>query len=304
MNPLDKRQLQRLAVADGLVLGCFCRPLFQLALFAAHSELFSYILLIPVISVYLIWSDREPLGLSGHPCWPGAAVGFLAGGAFLATYWFAWRSGWVIARQDYLALMTMAFLCCFWGAGLAMQGLSLTSKLAFPAGLLLFMVPLPLAFLANTEAFLQITSAVAASAFFTLSGEPVLRDGLDLHLPGFSLTVAPECSGVHSTIVLLITSVLAAHIFLKRFWTRSALVLAVIPLAILRNGFRIWVVGELCVHVGPEMIRSPVHKRGGPIFFALSLIPFLLWLLFLRKRDLQRTHTRKPEGWEGLESRL
>jgi exosortase C (VPDSG-CTERM-specific) len=292
MNPFDKRQLQRLAVADGLVLACFCWPLFQLALFAAHSELFSYILLIPFISVYLIWSAQKPLNRSGHPCWPGAAVGFVAGAAFLAAYWIGWKAGWVPARQDYLALMTMSFLCCFWGAGLALLGLSLTSKLAFPAGLLLFMVPLPLGFLANVDALLQITSAVAAAAFFSMSGEPVLRQGLELHLPGFSLTVAPECSGIHSTIVLLITSVLAAHLFLKRFWTRCALVLAVIPLAILRNGFRIWVVGELCVHVGPQMIRSPIHKRGGPIFFVLSLIPFFLWLLFLRKRDLRSSQAK------------
>ena len=296
MNPFDKRQLQRLVVADGLVLACFCWPLFQLALFAAHSELFSYILLIPVISVYLIWSAQKPLGLPAHPCWAGAAVGFLAGAGFLAAYWLGWRAGWALARQDYLALMTLAFLCCFWGAGLAMLGFSLTSKLAFPAGLLLFIVPLPLGWLASMDAFLQITSAIAAEGFFTLSGEPLLRDGLQLHLPGFSLLVAPECSGIHSTIVLLITSVLAAHLFLKRFWTRSALVLAVLPLAILRNGFRIWVVGELCVHVGPEMIHSPIHKKGGPIFFILSLIPFFLWLMFLRKKDLGIAALRRSEG--------
>jgi exosortase C (VPDSG-CTERM-specific) len=289
MNPIDKRQLQKLAVADGLVLGCFCWPLCQLALFAAHSELFSYILLIPLVSVYLIWSAREPLNISILPCWPGAVAGFMAGAGLLAAYWMARGSGWAPARQDYLALMTLCFLCWFWGAGLALSGCSHASKLVFPAGFLVFMVPLPMGFLANIDIFLQHASAAAAEAFFSLAGEPVLRDNLQLRLPGISLMVAPECSGIHSTLVLLITSVLAAHIFLKRFWTRSALLLAVVPLAILRNGFRIWVVGELCVHVGPEMIRSPIHKRGGPIFFGLSLIPFFLWLLFLRKRDFPKS---------------
>src|SRR5580700_8632185 len=122
MNPLDKRQLLRLAAADGLVLACFAWPLLQLALFAAHSALFSYILLIPVISVYLIWSAPKPVNLSGHPCWPGVAVGFMAGAAFLAAYWMGGRAGWAPARQDYLALMTMSFLCCFWGASLATLG--------------------------------------------------------------------------------------------------------------------------------------------------------------------------------------
>jgi hypothetical protein len=35
------------------------------------------------------------------------------------------------------------------------------------------------------------------------------------------------------------------------------------------------------------MINSPIHRRGGPLFFALSLIPFFLLLLFLRKRDIR-----------------
>jgi len=59
------------------------------------------------------------------------------------------------------------------------------------------------------------------------------------------------------------------------------LVAAVIPLGILRNGLRIVFIGLLCVHGGPEMINSIFHRRGGPPFFVLSLIPlfFLLWWL-------------------------
>jgi exosortase C (VPDSG-CTERM-specific) len=285
MNPCDKRQLQRLAMAIVFLLACFGWPLFRLAVFAAHSELFSYILLVPVISVYLIWSSRKPLNFAVRPCWPGAVAGFIAGAAILAAYWLGRRAGGALAGQDYLALMTLSFLCCLWGTCLAIMGLDLMGQVAFPVGFLLFMVPLPVGLLANIDTFLQHTSAATAEAFFQLIGEPVMHNGLDMHLSGFSLTVAPECSGIHSTMVLLITSVLSAHLFLKRFWTQSALVLAVIPLAIIRNGFRIFVIGELCVHVSPEMINSPIHRKGGPIFFALSLIPFVLWLLFLRKRD-------------------
>jgi exosortase C (VPDSG-CTERM-specific) len=281
----SRLQLQRVAVAAAMLLACFGWPLFQLALFAARSELFSYILLIPIISGYLIWSARRPLNFAGRPCWPGAVAGFVAGAAIIAAYWMGRRAGWEPAMQDYLALMTLSFLCCFWGACLAILGSKLMGQVAFPAGFLLFMVPLPVGCLANIDTFLQHTSAATSEAFFRLAGESVMRDHLVLHLPGFSLRVAPECSGIHSTMVLLITSVLASHLFLRRLWTRSALVLAVIPLAILRNGLRIFVIGELCVHISPEMIHSPIHTKGGPIFFALSLVPFFLWLVFLRKRD-------------------
>jgi hypothetical protein len=59
----------------------------------------------------------------------------------------------------------------------------------------------------------------------------------------------------------------------------------VIPLAILRNGLRIFIIGQLCVRVSPGMIDSYVHRHGGPIFFAMSLIPFFLLLVILRKSE-------------------
>jgi exosortase/archaeosortase family protein len=71
------------------------------------------------------------------------------------------------------------------------------------------------------------------------------------------------------------------------------LCLAVIPLALLRNGFRVFVIGELCVHVGPQMINSPIHHHGGPLFFVLSLPPFFLLLYFLRK-DGQKASAVPP----------
>jgi exosortase/archaeosortase family protein len=55
----------------------------------------------------------------------------------------------------------------------------------------------------------------------------------------------------------------------------------------LRNGFRIMMIGLLCVNVGPEMIHSLIHRRGGPLFFALSLIPFLLALWWLRRGEVR-----------------
>jgi exosortase/archaeosortase family protein len=72
---------------------------------------------------------------------------------------------------------------------------------------------------------------------------------------------------------------------LKGPWRRLVLVAFVIPLAILRNGFRILVIGLLCVNLGPQMIHSMIHRHGGPLFFVLSLIPLLLLLGWLHKRE-------------------
>jgi exosortase/archaeosortase family protein len=93
-----------------------------------------------------------------------------------------------------------------------------------------------------------------------------------------------------------ITSVLASHLFLKSPWRRVILVAFAIPLGILRNGFRILVIGQLCVHVDPQMIHSLIHKQGGPLFFALSLIPLFLLLWSLRKGEHEATSEEGRES--------
>jgi exosortase/archaeosortase family protein len=150
------------------------------------------------------------------------------------------------------------------------------------------MVPLPDAAADWLEKASVVASAEAAALFFGLTGTPLVRHGTVFELPGIVLRVGQECSGIRSSWVLFITSLLASHMFLKSPWRRLVLVAFVIPLGILRNGFRILVIGLLCVHVGPEMIDSPIHHRGGPIFFALSLVPLFLVAWWLWRGEQKR----------------
>lgn len=97
-----------------------------------------------------------------------------------------------------------------------------------------------------------------------------------------------------SQFAALMASILASHLFLKTPWRRLVFVAFVIPLGILRNGFRIFVIGLLCVKEDPQMIHSLIHRRGGPSFFLLSLIPFLLLVWWLRNGE---TRTRLVESF-------
>ena len=104
-------------------------------------------------------------------------------------------------------------------------------------------------------------------------------------LTGIAIEVARERSGIHSSRVLFITSLLAGHLLLHSVWKKAVFALAVVPLGIVRNGFRIFTIGMLCVHVDPAMINSPIHTRGGPVFFLLSLVPFFILLFLLRRSE-------------------
>ncbi|HZZ18195.1 MAG TPA: archaeosortase/exosortase family protein, partial [Opitutaceae bacterium] len=160
-------------------------------------------------------------------------------------------------------------------------------------GMLILLVPLPVGVRAWMESSLQHWSAQTAVVMLDLAGTPVFNTGNSLQLSDISLQVAPECSGIHSSVALFITSLVAGQLFLRSNWKRTVLSAAVIPLGILRNGFRVFTIGELCVHIGPEMIDSKIHHQGGPLFFALSLVPFLLLLYFLIRSE-KRARQPKP----------
>jgi exosortase C (VPDSG-CTERM-specific) len=286
-----RRQTKRFVLFLIGLSACFARPLWALGQYSLHSDFFSYILLIPVISLYLIWLKRPELPRQTGVSWKWGAAAALGGLALLIGFEWAVRSGWRPQREDYLTWMTASFLLFLVGGCLTFFGCAISRVIAFPIAFLAFMVPMPSAMLDWTEWFFQRTSAAAASGFLDLAGMPVFRDHLTLQLPGFSMVIAPECSGIHSTMVLLITAVLAGHLFLRSGWKRVLLVIVVVPLAILRNGFRVFVVGELCVRISHDMIDSPIHRQGGPVFFALSLIPFFVLLLLLRKSELPGSKT-------------
>ena len=274
----------------------FAVLLWRLFAFATADELFSYIPLMPLVSVYVAWTEKTELPRPSSPAQLPAAFFFLAGAAAL-TGWFALARAIVPpAVENSLALGTLAWLLWLAGAGCWFLGGATMRALAFPCCLLLFMLPFPAFLRAAIETALQQGSAKVADWMFVLSGTPVWCDGTAFRLPGIRLEVAPECSGIHSTWVLLITSLVAGRVILRRPWKRAVLCLVVLPLALLRNGFRVFVIGELCIHVSPRMIDSPIHHQGGPLFFLLSLVPFFLLLYFLRKSEGAAGSATKPEN--------
>lgn len=277
-----------------LILGAlFFKPLFDLVRYSLNSELHSHMVLIPFISGYLVWLRRKEV-LPAPSASPALAVIPLAVGLLaLCALFIGDRPAASLLPNDYLALASVSFLCFFWSGALLILGGKLLRALAFPAAFLIFITPLPTTVENAVEVFFQYTSAEAAALLFAVSGSTVFREGLVFQLPGITLQVAQECSGIRSSLVLFITSLLAGQLFLQSPWRRCFLTAFVIPLAIVRNGFRVFTLGWLCVHVSPNMIDSPIHHRGGPLFFLLSLIPFFLILLWLRRRE---RHGALPGG--------
>jgi exosortase C (VPDSG-CTERM-specific) len=263
----------------------FLDPLLKLFFLAGHSEVHSYILLTPLVFAYLIYIRRDQVPARPKPSLMGcislSVIGLVALFLGFGSPEFSAKA----SLSDHLALTIFAFVCFVASGGFLFLGGQWMRSWMFPFSFLIFLVPLPTEVIDWLEKASQVASADAADILFRVSGTPILREGMVFQLPGMMIEVAQECSGIRSSLVLFITSLVAAHLFLKSAWTRIVLVAFVIPLGIVRNGFRIMVIGLLCVHYGPGMINSIIHRQGGPLFFALSLIPLFLLLLWLRKID-------------------
>jgi len=283
-----------MAVPMAALLLAFGADLVGLFQFSRKSNLFSYIPLVPAITIYLIWRDRKYFSprIGTNLLIPG--IFGLAGITALVLGRLAVSRGWPPAPVDWLSVTIFSFVCLFNACCFLAGGTANIRKLIFPLIFLFLMIPLP-TFLTNfLTMVLQYSSAEVSYWFLKLSGMPVLRNGLVFQLPKIDpLLVAPECSGIHSTLVLLITSMLAGHLFLRRPWRKWTLALAVIPLGIVRNGFRIFVIGWMSSNVDPGFIHGPLHRRGGPVFFVLSLVPLFALLFYFRRLERRETLPQK-----------
>ena len=265
-----------------ILCGAFALPLSAFVTYARHSDVHSYVLLIPFVTAYLIYIRWKQLSRELSSSWGYALLSAAAGtGALFASLHFT-----ELGQNDHMTLIALSFVCFAIAGAFLFLGGKWAYSAMFPLFFLAFMIPLPEAAVDFLENASKAASAEVANWLFLISGTPAFRTGAVFQLPGITIEVAKECSGIRSSLVLVITSLLAANMFLHTTWRRALLVCAVIPLGLLRNGLRILVISLLCVHIGPQMINSVIHRRGGPVFFVASLVPLFVMLWWLRRGDV------------------
>ena len=85
----------------------------------------------------------------------------------------------------------------------------------FPLCFLLWLVPLPEFAVNHIASLLQEGSADAANRLFVIAGVPVTRDSLQLSISGLTVEVATEFSSIRSSLMLLVTTMVLAHLLLR-----------------------------------------------------------------------------------------
>jgi len=265
----------------------FLAPLRGLIHIALSSDTYSHILLIPFISLVLGWMERERLFQTLERSRSSAAVLFCAG-ALLGA--FGWRNSFPSAGGGWPCIAILGFVILIWAGFLAFYGAAAFKAGIFPLLFLLLMVPLPGFLLDRFIMWLQIGSADVAEWIFHVSGTPILRQGMFFTLPQVTIEVAKECSGIRSTQALLITCLVAGHLFLRTNWRRAVLLAAAVPVLVIKNGVRISTLTLLAVRVDPSFLTGHLHHDGGFVFFMLAMLILLPLFWWLQKTEEARLH--------------
>lgn len=274
-------------------LAASAKTILILARTVVNSSEYTHAALVLPVSVALVYRKGKPT-ISSR---------FLLGIVLMAlimTLAFILRRDGGFFTGDEQVFASVFLLVSFWiSAFYTCFGPAATREAAFPLLFLFLLVPLPQDLMSRIISWLQQGSADMAGALFALAGVPVVRSNLVFTLANQQIEVARECSGIRSSIFLLITTLVFAHLFLQSNWRRFLLVVAVIPMSLLKNGLRIFVLSVLANYVDPGILAGPVHHKGGVIFFgvAAGCLAFLLWILVrLERRSRLRKQARLSMG--------
>ena len=276
----DSREGQKWLMYLAWIAVCvlvFWKPVSALFHLAEQDETASHIILIPFIAAWLIYTERKQPRLQGSL--EVRTSLFFAVPSLLLTLLVLQCTS--CAPQERLSGFILALILFLVAGFIAILGKEAAKSSWFAFAILLFAVPLPETFLNKTIYWLQSGSAAVAELLFNLSGVPVLRQGFYFYLPEVSIEVAQECSGIRSSIALLILALLVAHFAFRPFWKKAVFVLSGLAMMLIKNGVRIATLTLLANYVNRDFLYGKLHHQGGVVFFVIGLALLLpvYWLL-------------------------
>jgi exosortase len=237
------------------------------------------LVLVPFVTLALVYRNRSEIFTCMYGEFRTAAVVVLCGAALII---FA-RSQGSLEPGGLMSIAMAGIVLVSLGGFLACYGRQTFQRALFPLLFLAFAVPIPDVVLDAAVAVLKRGSTEAAAMLFSVTGTAFHRDGYVFTLRDFVIEVADECSGIRSSIALLLTTLLAGHMFLRTGWKKAILVAAILPLTVFKNGIRIVTLSLLAMHVDPGFLTGQLHHEGGIVFFLLALaILFPLFVLLGR----------------------
>jgi exosortase len=271
---------------------------------SSQREYYSHIVLIPLVSLYLLYqkrtsiftvkgkldsrlrgNDNSFLRLRGGSLGRGIAIGIPILLIGVLLYFGGQSFNSQLNQNDFTSIIAASAVIFINGAFILFYGLPTFKAAMFPLLFLIFVIPIPSTIMDSIIYFLRVGSTEFTNLLFMATGVPFIREGFVFHMPTLSVEVAPQCSGIRSGLALFITCLLAGHMFLNTWWKKVILVIVAIPMTMFKNGIRIVSLTLLGTYVDPRILQSSLHREGGIPFFIVALLLMAPVLFYLRKSE-------------------
>jgi EpsI family protein len=216
--------------------------------------------LVPLVSAWLIWSDRARLAALPRSS-SGAGLVLVGGSIWLLVLGLFEH----VPEADGIALVG-----ALGGATLVLFGRAVLKGILFPLAYLFFMIPLPRSVIGRLSFEMQMLATRFSAGALHALGVPAVTDGDVIHLERASVVVGDGCSGLRALMALFALSVFMGYVGRGRL---RALVLLVAtgPIAVLANAARILVLAGFAETGNRAAEAGPLHDATGLGVFAVAV---------------------------------
>ncbi len=244
--------------------------------FTGADSNYSHGFLIPVVSAFLIWRERDELrNRKVEPSmWGAVLVGFALLLHLLGSIFY------VFSVSGFSILFLVLGVCLF------IFGQNITRVIFFPLAFLVFMFPLPMAFIEIVAYPMKMVVAQAGTGLARLAGIPILREGFLISIPSGELVIGNPCSGLRSLIAFLALGAVFAYVTDLSAVRKVLLFLSAVPVALISNIVRVPILIFLEHFFGLNAASpdSPWHMASGLFTFFVALMLLLFMARCLRWR--------------------
>ena len=220
--------------------------------------------LILAASAWLLWDMRAKLFVSSNIPAPRSASLMLV---VAMLVYIVGRSQQVIELEA--ASLLLALPACM----LAVLGWRGVRQAWFPLFFLLFMVPLPGAWVQAMTMPLKSAVSIVAEQMLYWAGYPIARAGVTLTVGPYQLLVADACSGLNSLFTLEALGLLYMKIMSYKSRSRNLiLAIGIVPISFLSNVIRVIILVLITYHLGDEAGQGFLHGFAGMVLFSVALL--------------------------------
>lgn len=269
-----------LCAAVAFVGLAFLDGLRELLYLWSWKEEYSHAYLLPVLSLFLIWQQKNNINRSQwRGAWGGVAIALVGVLIFLLG-----TLSTIYAVIHYSLVFTIT------GVLLSLIGTANWRYVWAGIVLLFFAIPFPQFLYQALSTKLQLISSELGVAVIRAFGVSVFLEGNVIDLGSYKLQVVEACNGLRYLFPLASFGFLCAYLYRGPFWQKAVIFLSTMPITVFMNSFRIGVIGFTVDRWGQDMAEGFLHDfEGWVIFMACLGVLFIEIAILARLQRPPRT---------------